>query len=60
MPCPELVDTAPAYTDVVVALLNVEVKMTFTVKVTLLVTDVATKSKYLIPTSFTFVEWTCK
>ena len=59
MPCPELVDTAPAYTDVVVALLNVEVKMTFTVKVTLLVTDVATKSKYLIPTSFAFVERTC-
>ena len=45
---------------VVVALLNVEVKMTFTLKVALLVGDVATRSKYLVPTSFSFVESTCK
>ena len=44
---------------VVVALLNVEIKMTFTLKFTLLVCDVATRSKYLVPTSFSSVEKTC-
>ena len=44
---------------VVVALLNVEVKMTFTLKVALLVGDVTTRSKYLVPTSFSLVEKTC-
>ncbi len=37
---------------VVVALLNVVVKMTFTLKVAVLVGVVATRSKYLVPTSF--------
>jgi hypothetical protein len=37
---------------VVVILLEMEVKMTFTLKVTLLVGDVATRSKYMVPTSF--------
>ncbi len=57
--CLELVDKVPVYAYVDVALLNLEVKMTFTVKVTFLVVDVATKSKFLIPTSFSFVERTC-
>jgi hypothetical protein len=57
--CLELVDTVTVYMYVDAALLNLEVKMTFTVKVTLLVFDVATKSKYLIPTSFSLVERTC-
>ena len=41
------------------ALLEMEVKMTFTLKVTLLVGDVTTRSKYLVPTSFSLVEMTC-
>ncbi len=44
---------------VVVAPLNVEVKMTITLKVALLVGDVATRSKYLVPTSFSLVEKIC-
>ena len=57
----EVVDTALASTEMVVAdaLVNVEVKMTFTLKVTLLVGDVTTRSKYLVPTSFSLVERTC-
>ena len=43
----------------VVSLLNMEVKMTFTLKVALLVGDVATRSKYMIPTSFSLVDKTC-
>ena len=56
--CTELV-VVVALELIVVALLNVEVKMTFTLKVALLVGDVATRSKYLVPTSFSFVEKTC-
>ncbi len=52
MVAPELV--------IVVSLLNIEVKITFTPKIILLVAYVATKSKYLVPTSFSFVESTCK
>ncbi len=44
---------------VAVALLDIEVKMTFTLKATLLVGDVTDRSKYLIPTSFSLVERTC-
>ena len=44
---------------VVVALVNMEVKMTFTLKFALLVGDTATRSKYLVPTSFSLVEKTC-
>ena len=43
---------------VVVILLDIE-KMTFTLKVTLLVGDVATRSKYMVPTSFSLAEKTC-
>ena len=56
--CTELV-VVVALELIVVALLNVEVKMTFTLKVALLVGDVATRSKYLVPTSFSSVEKTC-
>ena len=56
--CTELV-VVVALELIVVALLNVEVKMTFTLKVALLVGDVATRSKYLVPTSFSLVEKTC-
>ncbi len=41
---------------VVVVLLDMEVKMTFTMKFTLLVGDVATRSKFMVPTSFSLVE----
>ena len=44
---------------VLVALVNVEVKMTFILKFALLIGDVATRSKYLVPTSFSSVEKTC-
>ncbi len=44
---------------VVVVLLDMEVKMTFTLKATLLVGDFATKSKYMVPTSFSLAEKTC-
>ena len=60
--CTELlVAVALACTELVVvlALLEMEVKMTFTLKVTLLVGDVTTRSKYLVPTSFSLVEMTC-
>ncbi len=56
--CTELV-VVVALELVVVAPLNVEVKMTSTLKVALLVGDVATRSKYLVPTSFSLVEKTC-
>jgi hypothetical protein len=59
LPCPELVGTALAYTEVLAVLLEMEVKMTFTLMVTLLVGDVATRSKYMVPTSFSSVEKTC-
>ncbi len=42
----ELVVVVSLVLFVVATLLNVDVKMTFTLKVTLLVGDVATKSKY--------------
>ncbi len=45
---------------VVLTLLNVEVKMTFTLKVALLVGDVATKSTYWVPTSLSLIERTSK
>ena len=44
---------------VVVVLLEMVAKMTFTLKVNLLVGDVATRSKYMVPTSFSLVEKTC-
>jgi hypothetical protein len=44
---------------VVGTMLKLEVKMTFTLKVTVLVGDVATRSKYFVPTSFSLVEKTC-
>ena len=57
--CTELVVVVALELVVLVALVNVEVKMTFTLKVALLVGDVATRSKYLVPTSFSSVEKTC-
>ncbi len=56
--CTELV-VVVALELVVVAPLNVEEKMTITLKVALLVGDVATRSKYLVPTSFSLVEKIC-
>ena len=56
-----VVTDALASTELVVAdaLANVEVKMTFTLKVNFLAGDVATRSKYMVPTSFSLVEKTC-